>query len=117
MEQNSDAKLLRIFIGEADKFEHKPLYEAILFAARKKGLAGCTVTKGIMSFGASTVVHTAKLIDISQDLPIIIEIVDNEEKISEFVEQVANMLDKAGCGGLITIEKALVLKYIHRRSR
>ena len=81
MQLNADSKLLRIFIGEIDKVGHQPLYEAILFAAKKQELAGCTILRGIMSFGPSTKVHTAKLIDISEDLPIIIEIVDHEEKV------------------------------------
>src|SRR5437867_13364628 len=73
MELDRDSKLLRIFIGEFDKLHHTPLYQAILNAARKKGLAGCTVIRGIMSFGASSIVHTAKFIEISPDLPSIIE--------------------------------------------
>jgi PII-like signaling protein len=111
MELHADSKLLRIFIGEIDKVGHQPLYEAILFAAKKEGLAGCTVWRGIMSFGPSTRVHSAKLIDISEDLPIIIEIVDQEEKVNAFTEIVDAFLQKAACGGLITIEKASVLYY------
>ncbi|HVB04079.1 MAG TPA: DUF190 domain-containing protein [Chitinophagaceae bacterium] len=115
MELNSDSRLLRIFIGESDKTGHQPLYEAILFAARRSGMAGCTVIRGIMSFGASTVVHTAKFIDVSTDLPVIVEIVDLEEKINGFVIIVNEMMEKAGRGGLITVEKAGVLYYKHRR--
>jgi len=111
MELPVDSKLLRIFIGENDKIGHQPLYETILFEAKKQGLAGCTVLRGIMSFGASTRVHTAKLIDISEDLPIIVEIVDLEEKVNAFVETVSTLIEKAACGGLITIEKASVLYY------
>jgi len=111
MELPTDSKLLRIFIGENDKIGHQPLYEAILFEARNQGLAGCTVLRGIMSFGASTRVHTAKLIDISEDLPIVVEIVDHEEKINAFVDTVDALMQKAACGGLITIEKAGVLYY------
>ena len=113
MELSRDSKLLRIFIGEIDKIGHQPLYEAILFAARKQGLAGCTVLRGIMSFGASSRVHTAKLIEISQDLPIIVEIVDHEEKINAFIESVDKLMEQANCGGLITLEKAEVLYYKH----
>src|SRR5579859_286062 len=102
MELSADSKLLRIFIGEIDKVGHQPLYEAILFAARKEGLAGCTVTRGIMSYGASSRVHAARLIEISQDLPIIVEIVDQEEKINAFVSIVDTLLENAACGGLIT---------------
>lgn len=111
MELNGDSKLLRIFIGEADKIGHQCLYEAILMAAKKQGLAGCTVTRGIMSYGASSRVHAARLIEISQDLPIIVEIVDKEENINAFLPSVDAFMEKAGCGGLITIEKAGVLYY------
>ena|SRR2546423_13650167 len=117
MELSADSKLLRIFIGEIDKTGHQPLYEALLFAARERGLAGCTIIKGIMSYGASSRVHTAKLIDISEDLPIIIEIVDKEEKINAFVEVASDLLEKSGCGGLITIEKATVIYYKSSRKK
>jgi|ERR1022692_199863 PII-like signaling protein len=117
MELPTESKLLRIFIGEIDKIAHQPLYEAILFEAKKQGLAGCTILRGIMSFGASTRVHTAKLFDISEDLPIIIEIVDQEEKINAFIEKVDVLMEKAACGGLITIEKASVLYYKPRPRR
>lgn len=117
MELPIDSKLLRIFIGEIDKIGHQPLYEAILFEAKKQGLAGGTVLRGIMSFGASSRVHTAKLIDISEDLPIVIEIVDKEEKVNAFVETAGALIEKAGCGGLITIEKANVLYYKPKSKR
>jgi PII-like signaling protein len=106
-----DSKLLRIFIGDIDKIGHQPLYEAVLFAARKNGMAGCTVLKGIMSFGASTNVHTVKLIEICDDLPVVVEIVDHDEKINAFVDVVNELMEKANCGGLITIEKVRVLYY------
>lgn len=112
-----DSKLLRIFIGEADKVDHRPLYEALVFAARSAQLAGATVTRGIMAYGASSQIHTAKLIEISQDLPIIVEIVDREDKIQAFMETVNLLMDKAGCGGLATIEKARVLYYRSAKSR
>lgn len=108
---NPDSKLLRIFIGENDKVDHRPLYEVLLFAAKKQGLAGSTVLRGIMGYGARTQVHTAKLIDISQDLPIVVEIVDHENKINTFLKTVNELMDKAGCGGLVTLEKAQVLYY------
>ena len=84
MENNPNAKLLRIFIGESDKLGRQPLYEAIVFEAKKQGLSGATVTRGIMGFGPDSRVHTAKLFEISSDLPLIIEIVDTEEKIRLF---------------------------------
>lgn len=117
MELSRDSKLLRIFIGSIDKIEHRPLYEAIVFTARKEGLAGATVIKGIMSYGASSLVHTAKLIDISEDMPIVVEIIDHEKKINEFVEIVSYMLEKANCGGLMTIEKAEVIYYKSMQKR
>lgn len=115
MKLETDSKLLRIFIGELDKIGHQPLYEAILFEAKKQGLAGCTVLRGIMSFGASSRVHTAKLIDISTDLPIVIEIVDHEEKLNRFMPVLDKMMEDSGRGGLITIEKAEVLYYKHKK--
>lgn len=111
---NPDARLLRIFIGERDKAGHQPLYEALLFAAKAQQMAGATVLRGIMSFGATSHVHTAKLIDISQDLPIVVEIVDHEDKINRFLKTVNALMDKAGCGGMVTLEKAQVLSYKHR---
>jgi uncharacterized protein len=117
MELNRESKLLRIFIGEIDKVGHQPLYEAILFAAKKRGMAGCTVMRGVMAYGASSTVHTTKLIEISQDLPIIIEIVDHEEKVNAFVEEVDTLMEQANCGGLVTLEKAKVLYYRHGPKR
>ena len=105
------ATLLRIFLGELDKISSRPLYEAILLAARKEGLAGCTVLKGVLSYGASTRIHTAKLIDISEDLPIVVEIVDTPEKITNFLPTVNSLFDECGRGGLITMEKVDVLYY------
>ncbi|MGN6248516.1 MAG: DUF190 domain-containing protein [Ginsengibacter sp.] len=117
MTLDTESRLLRVFIGESDKVGHQPLYEAIVFAARKQGLAGCTVLRGLMSFGASSHVHTAKLIEISQDLPIVVEIVEHEDKINEFVKVIDELMNKAACGGLITIEKATVLHYKSRRNK
>ncbi len=117
MELSRDSKLLRIFIGTTDKVDHSPLYEAIVFAARKDGLAGATVIKGIMSYGASSLIHSAKLMDISVDMPIVVEIVDHEEKINEFVNVVSGLMEKASCGGLMTIEKAEVLYYKPRQAQ
>ena len=106
-----DSKLLRIFIGDADKLSHTPLYEAILLKAKSNGLAGGTVMRGIMSFGASSRLHTVKLLDLSEDLPVVIEIIDHEDKIRAFIEVVGKMIEEAGCGGLITVEKAEVAYY------
>ncbi|MDP4263800.1 MAG: DUF190 domain-containing protein [Bacteroidota bacterium] len=115
MELQGQSKLLRIFVGEIDKIGHQLLYEAILLAAREKGLAGGTVLKGIMSFGASSRVHVARLIELSEDLPVVIEIVDQSEKIDAFLPFVNELFEKCGRGGLITIEKVEVLYYKPRK--
>ena len=111
MEDNPHAKLLRIFVGESDKLGQQPLYEAIVFEAKKQSLSGATVTRGIMGFGANSKVHTTKLFEISSDLPLIIEIVDTEEKIRQFTKNVEKLFEQTKSGGLITIEKAEVIRY------
>ena len=111
METIQNAKLLRIFIGELDKIGHQPLYEAIVFKAKENGLAGATVLKGVLSYGANSLVHSVKLWDISPDMPVIVEIIDSEEKINAFVPLVKEMFEKAGSGGLITLEKAEIIMY------
>ncbi len=116
MELNGQSKLLRIFIGEIDKIGHKPLYEMIVLEARKAGIAGATVLRGIMSYGASTRIHTARLIDISEDLPIVIEIADAEEKINAFIPLVHSLFEQCGRGGLITTENVNVLYYRAKNS-
>ncbi len=103
----SDGKLLRIFIGEADKWNGKPLYEEIIFLAKKNKLAGATAIKGFMGFGCKSHMHTANLLRLSEDLPIIIEIVDSEEKVNQFIPLLDNMVKE----GLITLEKANVIMY------
>ena len=111
MENKDNSKLLRIFIGEYDKFNQRPLYEAIVYGAKKKGLAGATVTKGMLSFGANSKIHTLKIFALSDDLPVIVEIVDSEDKIDDFIEIVDKLFKKSNCGGLVTIEDVKVLKY------
>jgi len=111
MEENPHAKLLRIFVGESDKLGQQPLYEAIVFEAKKQSLSGATVTRGIMGFGANSKVHTTKLFEISSDLPLVIEIVDTEEKIRQFTKNVEKLFEQTKSGGLITIEKAEVIRY------
>jgi len=111
MENNPNAKLLRIFIGESDRYGHQPLYEAIVYEAKKHGLSGATVTRGIMGFGANSVVHTTKLFEISSDLPMVVEIVDTEENIRDFTKVVEQMFEHSRSGGLITLEKAEVIRY------
>lgn len=112
MEIKSDAKLLRIFVGDSDKVEGIPIYEFIVLKAKKMGLAGATVFKGFMGYGQSSRLHTAKILRLSEDLPIIIEIVDEKEKIDQFIPVLDEIFEKANCGGLVTIEKAEVIKYI-----
>jgi len=111
MVNNPDAKLLRIFLGESDHFQQKPLYETIVFEAKKQGLSGATVLRGIMGFGPNSKIHTAKLFDISSDLPVIVEIVDTLENINLFVKFVEKLFEESKSGGLITIEKAEVIRY------
>jgi PII-like signaling protein len=115
MQLHGQSKLLRIFIGEIDKIGHTPLYETIVLAARKAGIAGATVLRGILSYGASSRLHTARLIDISEDLPIVIEIIDTEEKINGFIPVVQDLFEQCGRGGLITVEKVDVLYYKARQ--
>jgi uncharacterized protein len=105
METTDEAKLLRIFISSTDKFKHAPLYEVIVFAAKRYGLAGATVLKGFMGFGASSVVNSQKLWEISEKLPLVIEIVDEAAKIDSFVETILPFFEKIPKGGLITLEK------------
>jgi PII-like signaling protein len=107
MKLPADGKLLRIFIGEADKWQGKPLYEEIIFLAKKTGMAGATAIKGFMGFGCKSHMHTAKIMRLSEDLPIIIEIVDSEEKITSFIPSLDEMVKE----GLITLEKANVIMY------
>ena len=102
-----DAVLLRIFIGESDRADHKPLYEAIVLKAREMHLAGATVLRGPMGFGKSSRLHTSKIIRLSMDLPLVIEIVDSEEKINSFLP----VLDEMMGGGLVTLEKVKVVHY------
>jgi PII-like signaling protein len=112
MQIDDNAKLLRILIGESDVFRHIPVYELIVQEARKSGLAGATVFKGIMGFGGSSLIHTAKILRLSEDLALIIEIVDEESKIEAFIPAVEALFEAAHCGGLITIEKAEIIKYV-----
>lgn len=101
------AMLLRIFVGEDDKFRHRPLYEYIVLKARERGLAGATVLRGPMSFGHSSRLHTMKILRLSEDLPIVIEIVDSEEKIKGFLAELEGVMGS----GLVTFEKVQVLQY------
>jgi PII-like signaling protein len=103
----AEGKLLRIFIGEQDKWRGTPLYEAIVLLARQEGLAGATAVKGFLGFGRKSHLHTAKLLRLSEDLPVVIEIVDSEEKINRFLPRLDEMVKE----GLVTLEKVNVILY------
>jgi len=105
----SEALLLRVFIGESDKFDGRPLYEVIVEAARKRGMAGATVSRGFLGFGANSRIHTSKVLRLSEDLPVIVEIIDAEDKIDAFLPE----LDKMVGEGLVTIEKVRIIVYRH----
>ena len=101
--------LLRIFVGESDKVGHRPLYEVIVLKAREAGLAGATVLRGVMGYGKNSILHTAKILRLSEDLPMVIEIVDSLEKVEAFIPTLDDMITD----GLVTVEKVRV---IHNRS-
>jgi PII-like signaling protein len=109
MEVPEDAMLLRIFIGEDDRWHHGALYEAIVMKARELHLAGATVLRGPMGFGKSSRMHTAKILRLSMDLPLVIEIVDSEEKVNTLLPALEEMIG----GGLVTLEKVKVIHYRH----
>ena len=112
MRLSGEGKLLRIFLGESDTVGHKPLYEVIVREARKDGLAGATVLRGVEGFGAdSRIIHTAKILRLSEDLPIVVELIDTEEKIKAFLPRIDALFEQAGCGGMVTVEKAEVIRY------
>lgn len=105
----AEGEVLRVFIGESDRYGHRPLYEAIVNEARKRRMAGATVLRGMLGFGAHSRVHTAKILCLSQDLPIVVEIVDTPERIAGLLPVIDGMMRE----GLITIEKVHVLAYRH----
>jgi uncharacterized protein len=107
-----DAVLLRIFFGEDDRFQNRPLHEAIVLKARELRLGGATVLRGHVGFGHSSHIHTSKILRLSQDLPVVVEIVDSKEKIDAFLP----VLDEMMTSGLITIEKVQVLQYGEART-
>src|ERR1700758_5436531 len=103
----NEATLLRIFLGESDRWRHQPLYEAIVLKAREMHMAGATVLRGPMGFGARSRLHTLKILRLSEDLPIVIEIVDSKEKIDEFLPHIEQMVKD----GLVTLEQVRVIRY------
>lgn len=112
MKIEGPAVQLRIFIGESDRWKGKPLYEAIVLRAREAGLAGATVLRGLEGFGANSRIHTARILRLSEDLPIVIEVVDREDRIQQFLPALEEMVTE----GLITLEKVQVLMYRHNGS-
>jgi PII-like signaling protein len=105
-------QLLRIFIGESDRWHGKPLYEAIILKARELGIAGATMLRGMMGYGAASRIHTAKILRLSEDLPVVVEIVDSAEKI----EMLLPIIDEMVQEGLVTLEKVRVIQYRHSKA-
>ena len=111
MKTNAEVFALKIFIGSTDHFNQKPLYEYIVFEAKKKDIAGATVIKGIMGFGASSVIHSYKFWEVSDKVPLVIELIDEEAKIRAFYEYIRSALESMKYGCLVTMEKVNVLLY------
>ncbi len=112
MKLSGDGTLLRIFIGESDKIQHQALFEAIVHAAHEQGLAGSTVLRGVEGYGAeSRIIHSAKILRLSEDLPVVVEIVDTDEKIKTFLPTVDRLLESANGGAMVTLEKVNVIRY------
>ena len=111
MKLPEEAVLLRVFIGESDHYRGRPLYEQIVLKARELNLAGATVLRGVMGFGADSLIHTAKLLELSQDLPMVVEIVDTEENLNKLMP----FIDETVLEGLVTMEKMRVIKYRHSK--
>jgi len=109
MKLSEEGQLLRIFVGESDKWKGKPLYEALVLKAREMGLAGATMLRGLMGYGAASRIHTAKILRLSEDLPIIVEIIDSPEKIASFLPVIDDMVQE----GLVTLERVTVILYRH----
>ncbi len=109
MKLSGDATLLRVFISETDKYRGKPLYEQIVLEARRLNVAGATVLRGVMGYGAASRIHTAKVLNLSQDLPLVVEVVDTREKLAGLLA----FLNEAVGEGLVTLEKVQVIQYRH----
>ena len=109
MKLPSDAWCLRIFIGESDRTQGRPLHEVIVEEARRRGMAGATVLRGILGFGATSRIHTSKVLRLSEDLPLVVEIVDTKERIEAFLPDLDGMIDE----GLVTLEQVRVITYRH----
>lgn len=111
MQPDEKAQRLRIYLSSTDKFEHSPLYEVIVYAARSHGLTGATVLKGIMGYGASSEIYSNKLWEISEKIPLVVEIIDESHKIESFLEHIKPYFEKAGKGHIITLDETTVLMH------
>jgi uncharacterized protein len=117
MDQGDIAKRLRIYISSTDKYDHTSLYEVIVYLARKQGLAGATVLKGIMGYGASSEVYTNKLWEITEKVPLVVEIIDESEKIDAFYSTLKPIFEKAGKGHIVTVDETSILLHNSGRKR
>jgi PII-like signaling protein len=116
MKTADPGKLLRIYIGESDQYHGHPLYEMILLKAKEMGLSGGTVIRAIQGFGAqSAIIHKAKILRLSEDLPILIEMVDTPDRIREAIDEIEKMIDDHGCGVLMTVERVEIIRYHHKK--
>jgi len=111
MKTSEKTGILKVYVGESDKINGRVLFEEIVFEARNAGLAGATVYKGIMSYGASHSIHTMKIFALSNDLPVVIEIVDNIDKLDEFVKKINQIMEASQRGGMVTFQELSVLRY------
>jgi uncharacterized protein len=111
MKPDDKAKRLRIYISSTDKFKHTPLYEVIVYAARRNGITGATVLRGIMGYGESSEIHSNKLWEISEKLPLIVEIIDEPHKIDSFFELIKPFFNKIGKGHIITVDETTVIMH------
>ena len=111
MKTDIEGKFLRIFIGESDNYQGEPLYEVIVRKAKEQGLSGATVLRGVEGFGANSVIHTARLLDLSGDMPIVVELVDMEEKIQLLLPIINQLIEETNCGAFFTLEKTHIIKY------
>jgi len=111
MNLSGQAKQLKIIVGESDRVYQRPLYEAIVYAAKKYKIAGVTVSRGMLSYGSDSMIHSSKIFALSKDVPIIIVLVDVNARLADFSVIINRLMDKAGAGGLMTIEDVEVLRY------
>jgi PII-like signaling protein len=112
MELTGQAKLLRAYLGESDKVRHRPLYEILVQEAKSAGLAGATVSRGIMAYGASARVRTSHALDLSTDLPVIVEIIDQADRIDGFLETVHRLFEESRSGGMVIVDDVVVHRYM-----